>query len=213
MRFQKTIVKTRLPTVLLALAFLLNSCASGPGSDDQGDDAGAIALSLQPGYSPISFFSLILAKGPISRSTGPIAWVDWPRSHLLKTREPDFRDGREGNGYVYLLHLRPGTYSIAEFNLRGCNELNSTARPIYPLELTVRPRRVVYIGSYVAHLIHPAHATKCDRYPAQFTVMLSDQSTRDLEILKHLSPQEPWDNISIELPYPDATNQPAVVAH
>ena len=206
-------MKTPLPILVLALALLLVSCGSGLRSGDQSDDAGAIALSLEPGNRPIASFSLILAIGPLSHPTGPIVWVNWPRSDFLRVRKPDFGDVHGDNGYVYLFHLRPGTYSIGAFHLRGCNDLNSTAEPIFPLPVTIRPGRVVYIGSYVAYLLDPNISKKCDSRPARFKIVLSDRSRRDIEILKRLFPQERWDNISIELPYPAAANQPMVVTH
>jgi len=206
--------------LVLALAFLLSSCASELRTNYQGDDAGAIALSLEPGSTPIWGFSLILTADTIPQPKGPKAWVDWPKYNFyLSRRKPDFHDIQGSDGYVYLLHLRAGTYTIYSFNLRRSTGFFNRADPSIPLSVTVRPGRVVYIGSYRAQLENPS--SDCAWYKwyqktgsdtcSTFGVVLFDESKRDIEILKRLFPREPWGNISIELPA-DASNPPTIVA-
>jgi hypothetical protein len=206
--------------LVLAFAFLLSSCASDLSTYHEGNDAGAVALSLEPGSTPIWGFALVLAAGPSPQPESPKAWVDWPKYHVYLTRrKPDFHDIQDGDGYVYLLHVRAGMYTIDSFNLRRSTNWYNRADPSSPLRVTVRPGRVVYIGSYRAQLENPS--SDCGWYKlfkktggdtcSTFSVVLFDESKRDIEILKRLYPREPWGTISIELPAV-ASNPPTIVA-
>ena len=204
--------------LVLALTLLLGNCASDLPTNYQGPDAGAIALSLAAGHVPpehaeIWHFSLFLSTGTEADSENPKARVDWPKYRFFVSHaNPDFHDVDKSDGYVYLLHLRAGTYTIYSFQLRRFIGSYYRADARLPLAVRVRPGRVTYIGSYTATLLDPSancrtFADTCSR----FGVLLSDQSKRDIEILKRLYPQEPWGNVAVELPA-DASNKPIGVA-